>query len=329
MDLTEVRADIEALLSDRAHDDGSYAPLFIRLSWHCSGTYDKTKGNGGSNGGTMRFKAEQADPENKGLGKAIKRLEPVCKKHPHLSKADIYVLAGTVAIEATGGPRITFAHGRRDYSEAEARSVYGNKGGCPFGGKDGEVSPHGSRLPAADMGAVEGCPFEAPMSEQEAPTIAAMRSVFDRLGFTDKETVCLIVLGHQYGRCHPEISGYENPWYSFDPTHYSIHPHGLGYMTAQVMCERGYREETTTKGKRQYGMRMSSRMDPFMMLITDMCLVWDPEYKKSVLAYDSDREAFREDAAVAWKKLIELGCDGILTEESTPAPPGRARQGMW
>jgi catalase (peroxidase I) len=200
LDLTNVRADIEALLLDHSHDDGSYAPLFIRLSWHCSGTYDKNKGNGGSNGGTMRFKAEQADPENKGLGKALQRLEPVCAKHPYLSKADIYVLAGTVAIEATGGPRIAFAHGRRDYSEIEAQTVYGNQGGCPFGGKDGEVNPHGSRLPSADMGAVEGCPFETPMAEQEAPTIKAMRSIFGRLGFTDKETVCLIVLGHQYGK---------------------------------------------------------------------------------------------------------------------------------
>jgi hypothetical protein len=57
-------------------------------------------------------------------------------------------------------------------------------------------------------------------------------------------------------------------------------------------------------------------------------LFQDPEYKKCVLAYDSDRDAFRRDAADAWKKLIELGCDGILCEESTPAPAERKHR-IW
>ena len=44
------------------------------------------------------------------------------------------------------------------------------------------------------------------MHEREAPTIRAMRGLFDRLGFDDKETVALIILGHQYGRCHLDVS---------------------------------------------------------------------------------------------------------------------------
>ena len=57
------------------------------------------------------------------------------------------------------------------------------------------------------------CAKDAPMCEKEAPTINAVRRTFDRMGFDDQETVALIVLGHQYGRCHPDISGYEGPWY--------------------------------------------------------------------------------------------------------------------
>lgn len=45
-DLTAARADIAGLLHDRQHDDGSYGPLFIRLAWHLSGTYDKHSNTG-------------------------------------------------------------------------------------------------------------------------------------------------------------------------------------------------------------------------------------------------------------------------------------------
>jgi hypothetical protein len=36
--------------------------------------------------------------------------------------------------------------------------------------------------------------------------------------------------------------------------------------------------------------------------------------------YDCHRNEFRRDAARAWKKLIELGCDGLLAPELF-APP--------
>jgi cytochrome c peroxidase len=64
-------------LADPAWDDGSWGPLYLRLAWHCCGTYSEACGNGGSNGGTMRFKVEQADPENAGLSPAIARLDTV------------------------------------------------------------------------------------------------------------------------------------------------------------------------------------------------------------------------------------------------------------
>ena len=47
--------------------------------------------------------------------------------------------------------------------------------------------------------ATRGCPAHV----REKPTIDATRGVFSRLGFDDKETACLIILGHQYGRCLP------------------------------------------------------------------------------------------------------------------------------
>ena len=58
-----------AIMHDRDHDDGSYAPLFIRFAWHMSGTYDLATNTGGSNGSTIRFAVEAGDGENAGLDK--------------------------------------------------------------------------------------------------------------------------------------------------------------------------------------------------------------------------------------------------------------------
>ena len=51
-----------------------------------------------------------------------------------------------------------------------------------------------------------------------------VRGTFERMGLTDKETVALIVLGHQYGRCHLDVSGFDGPWYSFDPGNPNLNP---------------------------------------------------------------------------------------------------------
>ena len=46
LDYNEVRKDLKAMMEDPNWDDGSYAPLFIRLAWHSSGTYTKEDGKG-------------------------------------------------------------------------------------------------------------------------------------------------------------------------------------------------------------------------------------------------------------------------------------------
>ena len=44
--------------SNPDYDDGSYAPILVRLAWHASGTYDKKSNTGGSHGSTMRHSLE-------------------------------------------------------------------------------------------------------------------------------------------------------------------------------------------------------------------------------------------------------------------------------
>jgi len=176
-----VEADLRKLIESAGkYDDGSYGPLLIRLAWHCAGNYSKYDQTGGTNGATMRFAPESAHGGNAGLNVARNLLEEIKKKYPGISYADLYTLAGTVAIEALGGPRVPWRPGRRDYAE-----------------KEKPATPDG-RLPDASQGADH------------------LRSIFYRMGFTDQEIVALSG-AHALGRCHTDRSGFEGPW-TFSPT---------------------------------------------------------------------------------------------------------------
>lgn len=174
VDYAQVRRDIEALLDDPSWDDGSWGPVLVRLAWHASGTYDICSRSGGSNGATMRFPPECNHGANAGLAYARERLESVKQKHPNISYADLWTLAGTVAIERMGGPDIRWRRGRSD-------------------AKDGSACPPDGRLPDASLGNDH------------------TRSVFYRMGFNDREIVALLG-AHVLGRCHTDRSGFSGPW---------------------------------------------------------------------------------------------------------------------
>jgi catalase (peroxidase I) len=172
----KVRAAIEEVLDGGDFDGhGSYGPIFIRLAWHASGTYDKESNTGGSNGSTMRFDPESKWGANNGLQAARDRLESVKQQFPEISYADLWTLAAVVAIEAAGGPAIVWRPGR---SDAEPRGV--------------RALPDG-RLPDAAQGARH------------------VREIFYRMGFNDREITALIG-AHAMGKTHTANSGYEGPW---------------------------------------------------------------------------------------------------------------------
>merc|ERR1712137_287474 len=105
-------------------------------------------------------------------------LEPIKAKFPSVSYADIYTLAGVVAIEESGGPEIPFRFGRKDFDS-------------------GETSPPDGRLPDADKGS-------------SPKTVAHIKEIFHRMGFSNQEIVALLG-AHALGRCHTEASGYWGP----------------------------------------------------------------------------------------------------------------------
>lgn len=92
VDYKAVAGDISNIIKG----DPNKGPTLVRLAWHSSGTYDKMSKDGGSGGGTIRFKEELAHGGNAGLGvTAVPWLEDVKKKYgDSLSYADLYTLAG-------------------------------------------------------------------------------------------------------------------------------------------------------------------------------------------------------------------------------------------
>ena len=101
-------------------DYGSYAGLFIRMSWHAAGTYRIFDGRGGGGQGMQRFAPLNSWPDNANLDKARRLLWPVKQKYGNkISWADLLVFAGNCALESTGFETFGFAFGRPDFWEPE------------------------------------------------------------------------------------------------------------------------------------------------------------------------------------------------------------------
>ncbi|CAN6554623.1 unnamed protein product [Malus baccata var. baccata] len=107
-EIDKARRNLRALVYSR-----SCAPIMLRLSWHDAGTYDAKTKTGGPNG-SIRNEEEYSHGSNNGLKKAIDFCEEVKSKHPRITYADLYQLAGVVAVEVTGGPAIDISPGRKD-----------------------------------------------------------------------------------------------------------------------------------------------------------------------------------------------------------------------
>merc|ERR1712136_307148 len=104
-----------------------YGPFFIRLAWHCTGSYRTSDGRGGCDGGNIRFPPESDWGANNHLDLAIRMLQPVKDQFGEgLSWGDLIVLAGNTAITEMGGPRINFCGGRSTSNDGSASQKLNN-----------------------------------------------------------------------------------------------------------------------------------------------------------------------------------------------------------
>jgi Peroxidase len=101
---------------DTIIDQTNANPLFVRLAWHDSGTFDvNVKGEWPAAGGaigSIRFEPEINHGANAGLAGAVKLLEPVKKAFPAVSYADIFQMASARGVELAGGPAIAMKYGK-------------------------------------------------------------------------------------------------------------------------------------------------------------------------------------------------------------------------
>ena len=268
---TEIKTAVQNLIDENAEKRGDGTSLtgtFVRLAWHCSGTYSQKDNSGGSNGGRMRFRPEADFGANAGLGVARAALEPIKAQFPDVSYADIYCLSGVAAVEHAGGPNVPFQFGREDMDS-------------------GKTSPPDGRLPDADKGG-------------RNMTIQHIRDVFYRMGFNDREIVALLG-AHALGRCHADRSGYVGPWTFAENTMSNE------YFRLLVE-ERWSPKIKEENGKNWAGPdQYEDSSGKLMMLPSDIALVQDPEFRKFVEMYAKDEDLFFKDFAKAFSKLLELG----------------------
>jgi catalase-peroxidase len=347
LDLDALRADLTALMTDSQDwwpaDYGHYGPLFIRMTWHSAGSYRVSDGRGGGATGAQRFAPLNSWPDNANLDKARRLLWPIKKKYGRkISWADLFILAGNVALESMGFETFGFGGGRQDIWEpitvnfGTEREWLGDE---RYSGERDLASP----LAAVQMGLIYVNP-EGPNGNPD-PLAAArdIRETFARMAMNDEETVALVAGGHTFGKNHgaavpdeyvgpePEAaplaemgfgwknsygtgmgddtitSGLEGPWT----------PHPTRWDNGYFETLFGYEWELTKSPAGAWQWKptdpaaadavpmahdASKRVAP-VMLTTDLALRQDPIYEPISRRFLENPDEFADAFARAWFKL--------------------------
>ncbi|MGY6566444.1 MAG: catalase/peroxidase HPI [Halomonadaceae bacterium] len=212
LDLAAVKQDLEALMTDSQEwwpaDYGHYGPLFIRMAWHSAGSYRVGDGRGGAGTGTQRFAPLNSWPDNGNLDKARRLLWPVKRKYGNkLSWADLYILAGNVALESMGFKTFGFAGGREDVYQPEEDIYWGAEDEWLADSGHAKSRYSGERelenpLAAVQMGLIYVNPEGPDGNPDPLASAKDIRETFARMAMNDYETVALTAGGHTFGKTH-------------------------------------------------------------------------------------------------------------------------------
>ena len=252
LDYNALKADLTALMTDSQPwwpaDYGHYGPFFIRMAWHAAGTYRTGDGRGGAGSGQQRFAPLNSWPDNGNLDKARRLLWPVKQKYgKNISWADLFILAGNVAIESMGGPVFGFGGGRADVFEPE--SVYwGTEEQWVNEGVATRIQPKEGKalenpLAAIQMGLIYVNP-EGPQGNPHDPEGMArdMRETFARMAMNDEETVALTAGGHAFGKAH---GAHPSDTFGGAPESEALELQGFGWLNDEAEIAAG---NITTSG---------------------------------------------------------------------------------
>jgi len=274
LDFDALARDVDALMTQSQDwwpaDYGHYGPLFIRMTWHASGTYRISDGRGGGGTGAQRFATLNSWPDNANLDKARRLLWPIKQKYGRkISWADLLIFAGNRALETMGFKTFGFGGGREDIWAPEEDIYWGPErewlGDERYSGDRELANPLG----AVQMGLIYVNP-EGPNGEPSALAAARdIREVFGRMAMNDEETVALIAGGHTFGKTHgaADADAYVGP----EPEGAGIEEQGLGW-TSSFGSGKGV--DTITSG-------LEGAWTPTPVN-------WDNSFLETLFAYDWD-----------------------------------------
>ncbi len=344
LDLNAVIKDLQALMTNSQDwwpaDFGHYGGLMIRMAWHSAGTYRITDGRGGAGGGQQRFAPLNSWPDNANLDKARRLLWPIKQKYGRkISWADLYVLAGNVALESMGFKTFGFAGGRCD--EWEPQELFWG----PEGTWLGDERYSGERQLSEPLGAVQmGLIYVNPEGPNGNPDPVAaakdIRETFFRMAMNDEETVALIAGGHSFGKTHgagdpsllgpvPEGAAIEDQGLGWKSRHgtgiggdtitggpevtWTQTPTKWSNLFFKNLFENEWELEKSPAGAKQWRAKnakadVPDAHDPSKkhvptMLTTDLSLRLDPAYEKISRRFYAHPDQFADAFARAWFKL--------------------------
>jgi catalase-peroxidase len=252
LDYEALKKDLTALMTDSKPwwpaDYGHYGPFMIRMAWHAAGTYRTADGRGGANSGQQRFAPLNSWPDNGNLDKARRLLWPIKQKYGQsISWADLFILAGNVAIESMGGPVFGFGGGRKDVYEAERDIYWGAEEKWVSEGAETRIQPDRELelehpLAAIQMGLIYVNPEGPGGNPDPLQSARDIKITFERMAMNHEETVALTAGGHTFGKAH----GAGDPGLiDVAPEAADIALQGLGWSSG---FETGMGEHTITSG---------------------------------------------------------------------------------
>ena len=343
LDYSALKADLKGVLTASQPwwpaDWGSYIGLFIRLAWHSAGTYRSVDGRGGSGRGQQRFAPLNSWPDNVSLDKARRLLWPVKQKYGQkISWADLYILAGNVALENSGFRTFGFGAGREDVWEPDLDINWGDETTWLEHRHPEELAK--SPLGATEMGLIYVNPEGPNHSGDPASAAPAIRATFGNMGMNDEEIVALIAGGHTLGKTHgagpadnvgvdPETAPIESQGLGWKSSHgtgvgadaitsgleviWSQTPTQWSNYFFENLFKYEWVQTRSPAGAIQFEAADAPDIipDPFdtskkrkpTMLVTDLTLRFDPEFEKISRRFHGDPQAFNEAFARAWYKL--------------------------
>jgi len=252
LDYAALKRDMAALMTQSQDwwpaDWGHYGGLFIRMAWHAAGTYRTADGRGGANTGNQRFAPLNSWPDNGNLDKARRLLWPIKQKYGNaVSWADLFILAGNVAMETMGFKTFGFGGGRADIWAPEEDVYWGSEKEWLATSDKPNSRYRGDRELESPLAAVQmGLIYVNPQGPDGNPDPVAsgrdVRETFGRMAMNDYETVALVAGGHTFGKMHgagdPALVGPE-------PEGAPMEEMGLGWINKHGSGKGG---DTTTSG---------------------------------------------------------------------------------